>query len=64
VQEFIEAENKITEKYLQDSPVSLEVLTKKLTEVYDYPKYGTPSKHGSHYFFSKNSGLQNQPYVI
>ncbi len=30
---------------------------------YDYEKFGTPYKKGSRYYYSHNSGLQNQ-YVV
>lgn len=33
------------------------------TKLYDYEKFGTPYKKGSRYYYSHNSGLQNQ-YVI
>ena len=29
-------------------------------DLYDYPKYGVPFKRGSKYYFSSNTGLQNQ----
>lgn len=28
--------------------------------MYNYPKYGSPFRRGSRYFFFKNSGIQNQ----
>ncbi|MEO1166217.1 MAG: hypothetical protein AAFV98_20730 [Chloroflexota bacterium] len=34
---------------------------KRLTEVWDYPKYGIPRKYGNRLFFTKNDGLQAQP---
>src|SRR6266699_3907777 len=32
----------------------------RLTSLWDYPKYSVPVRKGSHYFFSKNTGLKNQ----
>ena len=32
----------------------------KLTELFNYPKQGCPSKKGDKFYFSRNSGLQNQ----
>ena len=31
-----------------------------MTELWNYPKYGVPSKHGDYFFFFENDGLQNQ----
>jgi prolyl oligopeptidase len=31
-----------------------------MTSLYDYPKYGSPARHGNKYYFAKNNGLQNQ----
>src|SRR5687768_14059502 len=38
-------------------------LLKRLTEVWNYPKYGVIKKAGGRYFFWLNSGLQNQPVL-
>lgn len=35
----------------------------KLTKFWNYPKYTCASKRGSRYFYSYNSGLQNQNVV-
>ncbi len=56
---WVKAENEITEDYLSDIPFR-DDLRKRLTELWNYPKYGVPYKKGDHYFFFKNDGLQNQ----
>ncbi|MBQ9813932.1 MAG: S9 family peptidase [Thermoguttaceae bacterium] len=56
---WIEEENALTQNYLAQIPFRDE-LRKEMTERYDYAKQGTPWKRGGRYFFSKNSGLQNQ----
>src|SRR5436190_3005860 len=56
---WIEAENKITFDFLNTIPERDEI-KKRLTEVWDYERFGVPFKEDGHYFFSKNTGLQNQ----
>ncbi|MDO4165101.1 MAG: prolyl oligopeptidase family serine peptidase [Bacteroides sp.] len=56
---WVEAENKVTDAYLAQIPFR-SALLKRLTDVANYEKIGTPfKKHGKYYFF-KNDGLQNQ----
>lgn len=56
---WVEAQNQVTFDYLQQIPFR-DQLRKKLTDLTDYEKYGSPfKKHGKYYFF-KNDGLQNQ----
>jgi prolyl oligopeptidase len=56
---WIDAQNKITFEYLSKIPFR-EKIRKRLTEIWDYPKYQQPFKAGSSYLFYKNDGLQNQ----
>src|SRR2546428_2882423 len=56
---WIEAENKITFDFLKTIP-ERDGIRKRLTEVWDYERFGVPFKEKSRYFFSKNTGLQNQ----
>src|SRR5438045_290245 len=56
---WIEAENKITFDFLKTIP-ERDGIKKRLTEVWDYERFGVPFKEKGRYFFSKNSGLQNQ----
>lgn len=56
---WVEAQNKVTFAYLDKIPYRAE-LTKRLKALYDYAKFGSPSRKGEYYFFSKNDGLQNQ----
>ncbi len=59
---WIEAENKITFDFLKTIP-ERDGIRKRLTEVWDYERFGVPFKEDGHYFFSKNSGLQNQNVI-
>lgn len=56
---WIEAQNRVTFGYLQEIPAR-ERLKKRLTQLWDYEKYGVPFKRGHRYFYFKNDGLQNQ----
>jgi len=56
---WIEAENKITFDFLRTIP-ERDGIQKRLTDVWDYERFGVPFKEQDRYFFSKNSGLQNQ----
>lgn len=59
VKEWVIAENKVTQTYLEQIPFRAK-LKSQITEMSNFPKYTTPEKVGQYYIFSKNSGLQNQ----
>lgn len=52
-------QNKVTFNYLQSIPFRNKV-KERLSEMWNYPRIGSPSKEGNWYYFSKNDGLQNQ----
>jgi prolyl oligopeptidase len=56
---WIEAENKLTFDYLAGIP-ERKAINDKLTALWNYEKYTVPFREGGRYFFSKNTGLQNQ----
>jgi prolyl oligopeptidase len=56
---WVKAENKLTNSFLDKIPAR-ETIRKRLTALWDYPKYGIPAMRGDRYFFTKNDGLQNQ----
>ena len=57
--DWIKAQNKVTFDYLERIPAR-EKIKKRITELWDYEKYGIPFKRGGRYFFTYNDGLQNQ----
>ena len=59
---WVEAENKVTNAYLQKIPFRARLL-KRLTELSNYEKIGAPRKRHGKWYFYKNNGLQNQ-YVM
>ena len=56
---WVEEQNKVTYDYLAQIPFR-EDLKKRLTDLMNYPKYGSPRKVNGKYYFYKNDGLQNQ----
>ncbi len=57
--QWIDAQNALTFGYLEKIPAR-EQLKQRLTELWDFEKYGVPWREGNRYFFSRNDGLQNQ----
>lgn len=56
---WIEAQNQLTFGYLQNLAGRGQI-QQRLTQLWDYEKYGIPFKQGERYFYFKNDGLQNQ----
>ena len=56
---FVDEQNEVSKPFIQDCK-EREKISEKLTKLWNYPKFGTPYKRGGVYYFSKNSGLQNQ----
>ena len=56
---WVRAENEVTFDYLSRIPFRDQVRD-RLTELWNYPKYGAPTKVGEYYFYFENDGLQNQ----
>jgi prolyl oligopeptidase len=56
---WIEEENEVTFNYLEEIEAR-EQIKQRLTQIWDYEKYGVPFKQGDRYFYYKNDGLQNQ----
>jgi len=59
VADWVAAENRITFRYLESIP-ERETIRRRLTELWDFPKYTPPFNEGGRYFYFKNDGLQNQ----
>lgn len=56
---FVEAQNNITFPFIEKCADKAK-LNKRMTELWNFPKYSCLSKHGSRYFYYLNTGLQNQ----
>jgi prolyl oligopeptidase len=59
---WIDAENKVTFDYLSTVPERARIKA-RLTEIWNYERFGTPSREGPWYIYAKNSGLQPQAVV-
>ena len=56
---WVEAQNRVSRSYLDGIP-ERKAIEARLTRLWDYEKYGAPSKRGKYYTYTYNSGLQNQ----
>ena len=61
-QAWVEAENKLTFDHLRKIPAR-EAIHQRVAQLWDYEKFGVPHKEAGRYFFSKNTGLQNQSVI-
>jgi prolyl oligopeptidase len=56
---WVKEQNTVTNSYLGQIPFRKKIHD-RLTELWNYPRYGAPQKEGEWFSFSKNDGLQNQ----
>ncbi len=56
---WVEAQNQVTSTYFNQIPFRAQ-LKNRLTELWNYPRYGVPFREAGNYFFYKNDGIQNQ----
>ncbi|MBN2046375.1 MAG: S9 family peptidase [Anaerolineaceae bacterium] len=63
VRAWIEAENVYTDAFFADLPVK-EKIQQRMTELWNYEKYGVPFRRGGRVFFLHNDGLQNQSVLF
>ena len=59
---WVKEQNAVTFAYLDKIPFRNQV-RKRLEQLWNYPKYSSPTKKGAYYYFSKNDGLQNQAVI-
>ena len=57
--DWVNAQNEVTFDFLDHIPFRNQV-KERLTELWDYEKFGNPYKVNDQYYFFKNDGLQNQ----
>ena len=56
---WVKAQNEVTDKFLNALP-QREAIKKQFTALYNFEKFGIPSKEGKRYFWTHNDGLQQQ----
>lgn len=56
---WVKEENKVTFNYLATLP-DRQKINNRLKQLWNYPKYSSPTVKGNWYYFYKNNGLQNQ----
>jgi prolyl oligopeptidase len=63
VKNWVDAQNSVTNAFLAALP-GRKALEKRITELYDYERFAAPQKKGGRYFYTHNSGLQNQSVLF
>jgi prolyl oligopeptidase len=56
---WVAAENLVTREFLDAVPARSKIYA-RLERLWDYTRYGVPTRRGGRYFYSRNDGLQNQ----
>ncbi|HKX92946.1 MAG TPA: prolyl oligopeptidase family serine peptidase [Sphingomicrobium sp.] len=60
---WVAAQNKVTDAFLATLPLR-GWFKQRMTELYDYERFGLPVKREGRYFYTRNSGLQNQSVLF
>jgi len=60
---WVEQENQVTNRFLATLPLR-GWFKERMTQLYDYERFGLPVKKGGYYFHTHNSGLQNQSILF
>jgi prolyl oligopeptidase len=63
VKDWVDGENRVTDAFLQTLPLR-DWFKQRMTALYDYERYAVPVKRATHYFYTHNSGLQNQSVLF
>ncbi len=60
---WVEAQNKVTQAYLGAIP-ERKAIEAHLTQLWNFEKFGAPSKRGKYYTYTYNTGLQSQALLF
>lgn len=56
---WVEAQNQVTDAYLASLP-GRDIFKARIKQLFDYERFDAPTRKGGRYFYSHNTGLQNQ----
>ncbi|ALH82011.1 prolyl oligopeptidase family serine peptidase [Sphingopyxis macrogoltabida] len=56
---WVAAQNRVTDAYLGTLP-GRDAFARRMTELYNYERFGLPRRAGTRYFYTRNDGLQPQ----
>jgi prolyl oligopeptidase len=59
VRAWVTAQNELSSRFLAALP-GRDAIRARMTELYNYERFGLPEKAGNRYFYTRNDGLQNQ----
>ena len=59
VRDWVSAQNKVTQAYLAALP-GRDAFEARMKALYSFERIGVPRKQGGRYFYTRNTGLQNQ----
>ncbi len=60
---WVEAQNRVTFGFLEKIPERARIRS-RLSALWNYERFGVPSRQGSRYIYSRNEGLQNQAVIF
>ena len=63
VKAWVDSENNVTNAFLSTLPAR-KALEQRITELYNYERFAAPQKKGGRYFYTHNTGLQNQSVLF
>ncbi len=63
VKDWVGRQQTVTSAYLETLP-QLDTIKSRLTELWDFEKFGTPFIAGGRYYMTRNNGLQNQSVLF
>ncbi|HXH00530.1 MAG TPA: prolyl oligopeptidase family serine peptidase [Sphingomicrobium sp.] len=63
VRDWVTDQNRVTDAFLATLPLR-EKFKARMTQLYDYERFGVPVRKGGRYFYTRNNGLQNQAVLF